>query len=73
MDIQSIIFNKKYYTLYRAKMWLREHNKLYVVDEKINYYRFRQIDPLNFKKGSFRTRRITDGISLILGKLKLKR
>ncbi len=48
--LQSILFNKKYFTLAGAKAWLKKNNykitfngKKY--DSTINFYRFRQAEP----------------------------
>lgn len=45
-NVQSIIFDKQYWTITSAKRFLRAKN--YVapkVDETVNFYRFRQFDP----------------------------
>lgn len=63
--IQSIIFDRKKWTLERAKKWLDKHFYRDDPDIKENHYRFRQIEPNKFK--SFRTMDIGDGISFILG------
>lgn len=48
--IQSIIFEKRYWTIPRATEWLNlNHHKSHKVDEKENYYRFRQFDPIKGK------------------------
>ena len=53
--IQSIIFNKKFYTPLQAIKWLDEHNyKHYKIDTTTNFIRFRQIDPLTLEKEGFR-------------------
>jgi hypothetical protein len=43
--IQSIVFRKEYWNLKDAKKWLEEHNYKKSVDEKINTFRFRQVEP----------------------------
>ena len=43
--LQTILFDKKKYTLPQAKAWLTKHNYKTTVDIKENFYRFRQIEP----------------------------
>jgi len=44
--VQSVIFPKEKYSIKEAKKWLKENGlKSPKVDEKTNFYRFRQIDP----------------------------
>ena len=44
--IQSILFNRKYFTTIQAVKWLDEHDfKHYKIDITTNFIRFRQIDP----------------------------
>ena len=53
--IQSILFNRKYFTTIQAIEWLDEHKfKHYKIDVTINFIRFRQIDPLILEKEGFR-------------------
>ena len=53
--IQSIIFNKKYFTPLQAVSWLDEHDfKHYKIDITTNFIRFRQIEPLTLEKQGFR-------------------
>lgn len=44
--IQSVIFLRRYWTIPKAKDWLRK-NKFHTpkVDTTVNYYRFRQFNP----------------------------
>lgn len=62
--IQSIIFDKSKYTLEEAKKWLEERNFKTDVDEKKNYYRFRQAEPN--KRNKYITKPLTNGIKIIL-------
>ena len=41
-SIQSIIFDRSFWTLQEAKAWLKKHNLKDDVDVKPNTYRFRQ-------------------------------
>lgn len=62
--IQSIIFNRKFFSLIKARNWLRDHGFKYSkVDTTKNFYRFRQIPPLKSK--SYRAVEITPGIMFI--------
>lgn len=44
--IQSVIFLRRYWTIPKAKKWLKEHKfHAPAVDSTENYYRFRQFNP----------------------------
>ena len=72
---QSILFDKKKFTLEQAKKWIKERAKkkgyiLSGLDENSSgkYYRFRQYNPiLNSDKFRYRQKRIEDGIIFIIG------
>lgn len=64
-QIQSIIFDKNYYSLSKAKKWLKKNNFITDLDEKPLTYRFRQLDPKIFNK--LRTMSILEGIKFIVG------
>jgi len=52
--IQSILFNRKYFTTIQAVKWLDEHDfKHYKIDITTNFIRFRQIDPLTLEKEGY--------------------
>lgn len=54
--IQSILFDRKKWTVTKAKQWLRDHkHKVPIVDTTAEYHRFRQAPPFMFEKGTFRT------------------
>jgi ADP-ribose pyrophosphatase YjhB (NUDIX family) len=67
-QIQSVIFSKENFTEKQAKGWA-DHNdfKYGKVDETEHKFRLRQKDPSNFKKGSFRTIELTDGVKAVIG------
>lgn len=46
-NIQSVVFDKKYWTKGRASMWLKNNDFKNVsdVDEKPETYRYRQLEP----------------------------
>nr|WPF46849.1 MAG: hypothetical protein [Lake Baikal virophage 14] len=69
--VQSIIFNKSKFSLYLCKQWLKEHQyKDKDLDDKTNFYRFRQFNPTSLKKqgySEFRTKKLgKSGIELII-------
>jgi len=65
-EIQSVLFSKRYWTVDRAKKWLREHKKLYgKMHTTKDHYRFRQTDPKKYK--SFATKKVTPSIMFIYG------
>jgi len=67
--IQSVIFDKKYYTLKDAHDFINHHNNLKVTkapDVKGNFIRFRQQDP-DSSKYHYVTHYITDGVAFIIG------
>lgn len=68
-NIQSIIFNKKNYTLKQSQEWIKKHGyKLTFygkpVDITENYYRYRQQSPKKWK--TYRNK-IDDGLYIVLG------
>ncbi len=68
--IQTIMFKKQYWTLKRAKSWLKEHDYTNSgVDETDKYYRFRQIDPSEFDKSSFRTISFKPSVKAVVGSM----
>ena len=49
--IQSILFNRKYFTHYKAIQWLSQNGfKYFKVDKTDHYLRYRQFDPKSYKK-----------------------
>ncbi len=65
-EVQSVVFDKKYYTDKEAREWLKKHNfKGLDVDEKKNVLRYRQKDPKKFKR--FRMKEIKKGIKFCIG------
>lgn len=75
-DLQTVICSKERFdTLDAAKKWVKDHNfkvdhKGKGPDETSSSYRFRQRDPGDFQRGSFRTIELTDGVKAVVGKLK---
>jgi hypothetical protein len=71
--VQTLIFDKKHFTLAEAKKWVKDHGFKIPnpgIDETDTSYRFRQIQPNRFKKGSFRTIKLATGVSAVIGRLK---
>jgi hypothetical protein len=66
--VQSLIFEKDDFSEDEAKVWAKKHDfKAADVDETQDSYRLRQQDPKLFKKGSFRTIKLTDGVKAVIG------
>ncbi len=62
-EIQTLIFDKAQFTLDEAIQWCQDHGfRADKVDETENTYRFRQFDPSECAKDSFRTWELTDGV-----------
>lgn len=54
--VQAVLFDKEQWTVATAKAWLRDHDFLSgSMEETDERLRFRQLDPGDFKAGSFRT------------------
>jgi hypothetical protein len=52
--VQSILFRKKLFSLHLSKEWLKKHHyKDNGVDDKPNFYRFRQLDPKPLEKQGY--------------------
>lgn len=67
-EIQSVIFSKDKFTEKSAKSWAESNDFKYgKVDEKKYTYRMRQESPSEYRKGSFRTIEITDGVKAVIG------
>lgn len=65
-EIQSVIFDNTRWNIPKAVKWLKENDmKHYKVDIKPRTYRFRQLDPKQFKK--YRTKTTAKGITFIIG------
>lgn len=66
-DIHSVQFDKTKWTPARALAWLKDHDlkNIKPVHETANFYRYRIIDPRFFR--SFITKKLDNGIELILG------
>ncbi len=65
-EVQSITFKKRFWSVPRAKKWLREHDYTSKkVDVTPTLLRFRQQPASRFKR--IRTKPITPSISLVLG------
>jgi hypothetical protein len=66
-QIQSIILSKEVFTKSEAKKWMKENKFKGKIDETENNYRFRLINPKKFVDGSFRTKKIKEGIQFVFG------
>jgi hypothetical protein len=81
MEVQSVRLEKsKYPTLASAEKKVKslgfnpkyrgKNMTQYKAGQSVNFWRARQKAPTRFIKGSFRTKKVSEGCSLILGKLK---
>jgi hypothetical protein len=67
--IQSVIFDKKYFSHIDAVNWIYKHQlKILKFDETDNFFRFRQMDPLTkdeLKEYKYATITIGKGVKFI--------
>ncbi len=76
-EIQSIIFPKNKFCSKCAEKWLKEHNYS-TAGKRIknwnskNFWRYRQKPPGHFKVGTLYTKKLRNGVQMILGDLKTK-
>ena len=66
-EVQSLLFAKEYYTKKEAKKWLKLHGYKTDLDENTHTLRYRQKEPSNFEKKSFRTIYFTKGLQAVIG------
>jgi len=53
--VQSVLISKKNFTELEAMQWAMDHRfKLYKIDITDDYYRIRQLDPLELNKAGFK-------------------
>ena len=67
MPLQSILFAKDKWSVFRAIIWMREHGyQVYKIDttHSPHFYRFRQLPP-PFKH--YTTKKIGNGVELVIG------
>lgn len=75
LKTQSVLMDRDNFTLTSAKNWIKKHDFKVTFYKKQpekteNYFRFRQMAPTRFKKDSYVTKEITEGVKLVLGELK---
>lgn len=75
LKVQSVLIERDVYNLRQAKSWIRKHDFKETfygkgVEKTENFYRFRQAAPGRFKKDSYVTKEISDGIKLVLANKK---
>lgn len=74
MTVQSVIIPKSKFTEKQANSWIKKNNysdkgkriKNYKTTE---FYRFRQRPPSHFKKDSFKTKKLKNGVGIVYGTL----
>tara|TARA_R110002020_G_scaffold463964_1_gene684293 strand:- start:188 stop:445 length:258 start_codon:yes stop_codon:yes gene_type:complete len=77
--IQSILLEKSYYkTRTKASEWIRKNKFKVTIQPNPNkadnrWFRYRQVQPNKFKKNSFRIKKMSDRMSLVVGVLKNKK
>lgn len=68
--VQSVLFNRKYFTLEKAVNFLANKNLKHTkVDKTENYWRFRQINPAELRAKGYThyvNKEITQGLYLVL-------
>ena len=65
--VQSVLFDRNLWTIPKAKRWLKSNGYFNDnIDEKEKHYRFRQYNPEDLKGYKFRTKKLNDGIELII-------
>jgi len=69
MVAQSYLFDLRWQRD-EVEAWLRAHGRNATLDLVGKHWRARQADPDLFKRDSFRTIKIADGIEIVVGKLK---
>ena len=68
--VQTIIFDKTI-PVTKQKAWLKKHGfDTQEADQKTSTVRYRQEEPSKFRKGTFKTYEVGDGIKIVSGKLK---
>lgn len=75
LKVQSVLIDRNMYNLRQAKSWIRKHEfreSFYGkgVEKTENFYRFRQAAPRTFRKDSYVTKEISEGVKLVLANKK---
>lgn len=76
--VQSVLLKKNHFgSRVKASAWIRKHDFKVSINPNPNkedktHYRYRQVQPGEFKPKSFRTKKINQHVSLIVGILKKK-
>lgn len=69
--VQTILFEDAHFNRASAEAWAKSHGfGAEKVAHEGNHWRVRQMDPGLFEEDSFRTKPITQGVKLVLGRLK---
>lgn len=69
--VQTVLFPRKEWSPARAMSWLRKHNfKFNKIHTTENYLRFRQLDPIAFQPKEYITKKLDNGVLLIIGQLR---
>lgn len=66
--VQTIMLSKKRFSRSEAIAWAKAHGfHSGKVDETSSFYRFRQMEPGEFRPGTFRTIQMTNGVMAVVG------
>ena len=67
-QVQTLILSQQFFNQREAASWIRRHGfRLNKIDESKNFWRFRQQEPDEFEKDSFRTIRLRPGVEAVIG------
>lgn len=67
-EVQTLIFDKDVFNKTKSVNWARKHKySAKKVDDKANTFRIRQRHPFEFKSGSMRTIKLTEGVQAVIG------
>jgi hypothetical protein len=65
-NVQSVLIDKHFFSLDKAKQWVLVHgHHIYKIDDTGPFYRFRQINPIEFEH--FFTKKIEPGVKFVIG------
>lgn len=65
--VQSVVFDKKHWTIPKAKKWLKEHDYYYdMIDRKTDQLRFRQYNPEDLYNRHYISKKLSNNVMLII-------
>ena len=67
-QVQTVILSQQYFNQREATSWIRRQGfRVSKIDETSNSWRFRQQNPNEFDRDSFRTIRLRPGVTVVIG------